>query len=113
MDNAGAIKIKAGKISAKGGIGASIKKLALLGNQALSRALAEMAAIEMGATARIEKCRKTASWANTMPARGALKPAEMAAATPQPKNISWDIFDASKRFNQMPMVPPKCTNGPY
>ena len=39
----------------------------------------------MGAIARIEKCRRMASWAKITPAIGALKPAEIAAATPQPK----------------------------
>ena len=47
--------------------------------------LAETEATVMGAMALIEKCLRIASWAKTTPAMGALKPAEMAAATPQPK----------------------------
>ena len=45
-------------------------------------------AIDIGAIARTEKWRKIASWANTIPAIGAPNPAEMAAATPQPKYTS-------------------------
>ena len=43
---------------------------------------------ENAAMALVEKCRRIASWAKMMPAMGALKPAEIAAATPQPIKIS-------------------------
>lgn len=38
----------------------------------------------IGAKALVEKWRNIASWAKTIPANGALKPAEIAAATPPP-----------------------------
>ena len=51
----------------------------------------------MGATALKEKCLRTASWAKITPANGALKPAEMAAATPHPRKTSPEIL-ASPTF---------------
>ena len=48
----------------------------------------EMLATAIGAMARSEKWRRTASWANTTPAIGALKPAAIAPATPQPMKTS-------------------------
>ena len=60
-----------------------------------------------------EKCLSTASWANTSPAIGALKPAEIAAATPQPINIpGGNLFDV-KFSKNVATVAPKCTKGPY
>ena len=50
----------------------------------LLRLAAEMLDIAMGATVRREKCRKMASWAKTIAAMGALNPAAIAPATPQP-----------------------------
>ena len=49
-----------------------------------------------------------------MPAIGALKPAEIAAATPQPINTSLlKLSFAKKLENMTPIVPPRCTIGPY
>ena len=60
-----------------------------------------------------EKCLSTASWAKTSPAIGALKPAEIAAATPQPINIpGGNLFDV-KFSKNVATVAPKCTKGPY
>ena len=54
-----------------------------------------------------------ASWANIMPAIGAPKPADMAAATPHPITTSVPILILKNRFNAVLAVAPKCTNGPY
>ena len=67
----------------------------------------------MGAIALKEKCLNIASWANIIPPIGELKPAEMAAATPQPMKISFDKRAGTCLFIKLPIVPPKCTNGPY
>ena len=45
-------------------------------------------ATAIGAIALKEKCLRTASCAKTTPAMGALKPAEIAAATPHPRYTS-------------------------
>ena len=60
-----------------------------------------------------EKCLKIASCAKTKPAIGALKPADIAAATPQPINIpGGSLFDV-KLSKNVATVAPKCTRGPY
>lgn len=49
-----------------------------------------------------------------MPAIGALKPAEIAAATPQPIKISLLRLSLLQRLeNITPIVPPRWTIGPY
>ena len=48
-----------------------------------------------------------------MPASGALKPAEIAAATPQPIIISIVMRSLRVAFSNAPKVAPKCTSGPY
>ena len=69
--------------------------------------------IAKAATAFIEKCLKTVSWANIIPAIGAPKPAEIAAATPLPMIISCGILGIKDCFliNE-DTVAPKCTKGP-
>ena len=60
-----------------------------------------------------EKCLKIASCAKTKPAIGALKPADIAAATPQPIKIpGGSLFDV-KLSKNVATVAPKCTRGPY
>jgi hypothetical protein len=78
-----------------------------------SKALALMEAIKMGAIALREKCLRIASWAKMTPARGALKPAEIAAATPQPIKMSGVIFRLKYFLINKPMVEPNWTRGPY
>ena len=70
-------------------------------------------AMAIGAMAFREKCRIIASWANMTPAIGALKPAEIAAATPHPMKISVEIPLLENRFSALPITAPKCTSGPY
>ncbi len=77
--------MSAGTISASGGTILLISNVVECGNHRWLSVLAVIDATVMGATARTEICLSIASWANTMPAIGALKPAEIAAATPQPK----------------------------
>ena len=67
----------------------------------------------IGAIALKEKCLKIASCANIIPAIGALKPAEIAAATPQPIKISFDNSPLIFLLIKFPIVPPRCTKGPY
>ena len=67
----------------------------------------------IGAIALKEKCLNIASCANIIPPIGALKPAEMAAATPQPINISFDKSPLIFLLIKFPIVPPRCTKGPY
>ena len=70
-------------------------------------------AIAIGAIARMEKCRRTASCAKTIPAIGALKPAAIAPATPQPMNISVLSTPPVVCRKKLPIVAPKWTSGPY
>ena len=73
-----------------------------------------MDAIANAATALIEKCLKTVSWANIIPARGAPNPAEIAAATPLPIIISCGILGINVwRLMKEDTVAPKWTKGPY
>ncbi len=72
-----------------------------------------MLEMAIGAMARNEKCLMMASWANTIPAIGAPKPAEIAPATPQPMNTSIEKIPPVTRRNRLPITPPKCTSGPY
>ena len=44
---------------------------------------------------------------------GELKPAEIAAATPQPMKMSFDKSPGIFLLRKFPIVPPKWTNGPY
>ena len=60
-----------------------------------------------------EKCLKIASCAKTKPAIGALKPADIAAATPQPINIPGGSLFEVKLSKNVAIVAPKCTRGPY
>ena len=60
-----------------------------------------------------EKCRNTVSWANIIPAKGAPKPAEMAAATPLPIIIScWILGINCNLLRKEDIVAPKWTKGP-
>ena len=60
-----------------------------------------------------EKCLRTASWAKTSPAIGALKPADIAAATPHPiKMPGGNLFEV-KFSKKVATVAPKWTSGPY
>ena len=61
----------------------------------------------IGAIALKEKCLNIASCANIIPPIGELKPAEMAAATPQPIKISLDKRPGTCLFIKLPIVPPK------
>ena len=61
----------------------------------------------------MEKCRRIASCAKTIPAIGALKPAAMAPATPQPMNISVLSTPPVVCRKKLPIVAPKWTSGPY
>ena len=70
-------------------------------------------AMAIGAIARIEKCLRTASCAKTIPAIGALNPAAMAPATPQPINMSVLSAPPVVCLRKLPIVAPKCTSGPY
>ena len=60
-----------------------------------------------------KKWRNMASWAKIIPANGALKPADIAAATPPPRIISVLIRSLRIALIHEPKVAPKCTNGPY
>ena len=76
--------------------------------------LAAIDEMARAATAFIEKCLKTVSWANIIPAKGAPNPADIAAATPLPIIISWGIFGINFcRLINEDTVAPKCTRGPY
>ena len=68
--------------------------------------------IAIGAMALKKKCLNIASCANIIPPIGELKPAEIAAATPHPK-MSFDNSLGTFLFMRFPIVPPRCTNGPY
>jgi len=48
-----------------------------------------------------------------MPVKGALKPADIAAATPPPRTISVLIRNFRIALSHEPSVAPKCTKGPY
>ena len=67
----------------------------------------------IGANALNEKWRNIASWAKIMPVKGALKPADIAAATPPPRTISVLIRSLRIALSHEPSVAPKCTNGLY
>ncbi len=67
----------------------------------------------IGAMALNEKCLRIASWAKIMPPMGELNPAEMAAATPHPMNVSFVKRLDERKLIRLPIVPPKCTSGPY
>jgi len=81
----GAKITKAGTILAKAGILKATSKLDAPGNKLVPKALAVTEATIIGAMARSEKWRSTASCANMTPAIGALNHADIAAATPHPK----------------------------
>ena len=72
-----------------------------------------MLAITIGVIALNEKCRKIASCAKITPTIGALNPAEIAAATPQPINTSVENLFPVICLSILPKVAPKCTKGPY
>ena len=75
--------------------------------------LAAIDEIAKAVTAFIEKCLNTVSWAKIIPAKGAPKPAEIAAATPQPIIMSWGILGTKDNLlKNAETVAPKCTNGP-
>ena len=44
---------------------------------------------------------------------GELNPAEIAAATPHPIRVSFVKTLEERRFIRLPIVPPRCTSGPY
>ena len=44
---------------------------------------------------------------------GGIKPAEIAAATPQPMKMSFDKSPGILLLIKFPIVPPRWTNGPY
>ena len=67
----------------------------------------------IGAIALKEKWRNMASCAKIFPPIGELNPAEIAAATPHPINVSLDINPGIALFKMFPIVPPRCTKGPY
>ena len=67
----------------------------------------------IGVTAFIEKCLSKASWAKIKPAIGALNPADIAAAVPQPMKTSVLNMFFVKNLILVPKVAPKCTSGPY
>ena len=67
----------------------------------------------IGAIALKEKWRSIASWAKIMPPIGELNPAEIAAATPQPMKVSFVRRWGDFLFMRFPIVPPRCTKGPY
>ena len=75
--------------------------------------LAAIDEIASAATAFIEKCLKTVSWAKIIPAKGAPNPAEIAAATPLPIIISCGILGINCwRLINDETVAPKWTRGP-
>jgi hypothetical protein len=73
----GLATIKMGIRVAKSGGGAEIAYGVVFLKKAWLNAAADTDAIEIGAIALTDKCLRTASWAKTMPARGAPKPAEV------------------------------------
>ena len=88
-------------MAAKGPIRAKLVNISLISNViadnrrggltipiSFAKKFAAIDEIAKAATALIEKCLKTVSWANIIPAIGAPKPAEIAAATPLPIIIS-------------------------
>ena len=66
-----------------------------------------------GANTLNEKWRSIASWAKIIPVKGALKPVDIAAATPPPRTISVLIRNLRIALSHEPSVAPKCTNGLY
>ena len=48
-----------------------------------------------------------------IPASGAPKPAEIAPATPHPRNTSVDSKSLVSALSEVPIVAPRWTNGPY
>ena len=102
-----------GRIFANSGIWLLVSKVEDLLKIFSVIALAVKLAMAIGASARIEKWRKTASCAKIMPARGAPNPAEMAPATPQPIKTSVDNRSLVIAFKEVPIVAPKWTSGPY
>jgi len=114
-------------MAAKGPIRAKLVNISLISNViadnrrggltipiSFAKKFAAIDEIAKAATAFIEKCLKTVSWANIIPAIGAPKPAEIAAATPLPIIISCGILGIKDCFliNE-DTVAPKCTKGPY
>ena len=100
--------IKTGRISLSGGIFCERSNMFWVAPKKYSsKALALIEAMNMGAMARREKCLKIASCAKITPARGALKPAEIAAATPHPIKISGLIRKLKYFFINRPIVDPK------
>ena len=107
---AGPSRIKIGSTSFRGGTcWESSKSAGAFPKKYSPNALALKDAIEIGAIALREKCLRMASCAKSIPARGALKPAAIAAATPHPINISGLILSLKKFLMNRPMVDPKCT----
>ncbi|CAI8228968.1 Uncharacterised protein [marine metagenome] len=70
-------------------------------------------AIAIGAKALKAKCRKIASCAKIIPANGAPKPADIAAAIPAPIKTSVEKFSETFVFTHEPIVAPRWTSGPY
>jgi hypothetical protein len=64
-------------------------------------------AIAIGAKALKAKCLKIASCAKIIPANGAPKPADIAAAIPAPMKTSVEKFSEIFVFNHEPMVAPR------
>ena len=111
---AGPRSIKIGSISLRGGTcWESSKSAGEFPKKYSPIALALKDAMDIGAMALREKCRRMASCAKSIPASGALKPAAIAAATPHPINMSGLILSLKKFLMNRPIVDPKCTSGPY
>ena len=64
-------------------------------------------AMAIGAKALNAKCLKMASCAKIIPANGAPKPADIAAAIPAPINTSAEKFTETFVFSQDPIVAPR------
>ena len=78
-----------------------------------AKKLAETDDKAIAATPFFEKCLIITSWAKSIPAKGAPKAAEIAAATPLPIIMSWGILGINFcLLMKAAKVPPKCTNGP-
>ena len=88
MPNIGPRMSAIGKASVIGPSVNEFSKICTGSSRTFDRVDAVILAITMGVIALNEKCLNIASCANITPTIGALKPAEMAAATPQPINMS-------------------------
>ena len=111
---AGPRRIRIGSTSFRGGTcWDSSKSAGEFPKKYSPNALALNDEIDIGAMALREKCLRMASCAKSIPASGALKPAAIAAATPQPINMSGLILRLKKFLMNRPIVDPKCTSGPY